>query len=212
MAFTFTDGVRAGEFLVSLAAGNRSLQNINIAQSAALKAGTVLGIDQVASAAVAGVATTAGNGDFVAASVTCTEDAKAGVFRLVCLTATKALLFDPDGILIAHYTIGDAYDADGIAFDTEGTWAAGDSATITVTRTAGTGKHVAFDQDLLTGPQTAVGILLADADASTAATTGVMIARDAEVDGALLTWPSDITSDEKTAAIAQLALLGIIVR
>lgn len=62
------------------------------------------------------------------------------------------------------------------------------------------------------GSQNAVGILYAAVDATSAAQRGVMVARDAEVNAAMLQWPTGITTPQRTAAIAQLAALGIIVR
>ncbi len=75
------------------------------------------------------------------------------------------------------------------------------------------GKLSQFDQDnTVVGTNAAVGILHANVDASAGDQPCVIIARDAEVNGGELVWPSDIEAGEKTAAIAQLAALGIIVR
>jgi hypothetical protein len=49
-------------------------------------------------------------------------------------------------------------------------------------------------------------------DATSADVEAVVYVRDCEVNGNEITWPSDIEAAEKTAAIAQLATLGIIVR
>jgi hypothetical protein len=63
------------------------------------------------------------------------------------------------------------------------------------------------------GSQTAAAVYygfgkpLANGDLSVTVT-----ARDAEVNGLLLTWPAGITANQQTAAIAQLAAQGIIVR
>jgi len=74
------------------------------------------------------------------------------------------------------------------------------------------GKYVAFNQDAVDGSEVAAAILYDNTDASTADQEAVAIVRDAEVNGNDLTWPSDIEDAEKTAAIAQLAELGVIVR
>lgn len=59
----------------------------------------------------------------------------------------------------------------------------------------------------------AVGILLAATDASAGDVAAAYIARDAEVNGNSLTYPTESTAGgEEAAAIASLALLGIIVR
>ena len=96
--------------------------------TAAFGAMTVLGT--VRTTAAVGSATTAGNGDFVAESVDADASAEAGVYILHAISATKALLYSPSGALLGIYTVGDAYDANGIQFDTENTWAAADYATI----------------------------------------------------------------------------------
>ncbi|MCP4618507.1 MAG: head decoration protein, partial [Bradyrhizobium sp.] len=49
-------------------------------------------------------------------------------------------------------------------------------------------------------------------DATAADKAAVYHARDAEVKGLALTWPAGISAPNKTAAIAALAALGIIVR
>jgi len=61
------------------------------------------------------------------------------------------------------------------------------------------------------GSETAAGILVYACDASSADEACVSIVRDAEVNGAELVWPT-VTAEQKTAAIAELAALGIIVR
>jgi predicted RecA/RadA family phage recombinase len=62
------------------------------------------------------------------------------------------------------------------------------------------------------GSQTAVGMLLDDCDATAEDKRVVLMARDFEADGEVLTWPSGITAPQKTAAIVALAALGIVVR
>ena len=62
------------------------------------------------------------------------------------------------------------------------------------------------------GSQNAMGVLYAAVNAAGADARGVIVARDAEVNAAMLQWPTGITVPQRTAAIAQLAALGIIVR
>ena len=62
------------------------------------------------------------------------------------------------------------------------------------------------------GSQNAAGVLLLDVDASAADKGGVIIARHAICSDNGLTWPAGITGPQKTAAIAQLKALGILVR
>jgi len=74
------------------------------------------------------------------------------------------------------------------------------------------GKWTQFNQDGADGSETAAGVLLANTDATSADQPCVAIVRQAEVNAAELVWPADIEAGEKTAAIAQLAARGIIVR
>ncbi len=62
------------------------------------------------------------------------------------------------------------------------------------------------------GSQTAAGILFESTNASAADAAVVITARDTEVCADSLTWPAGITGPQKTAAITQLAALGILVR
>ena len=62
------------------------------------------------------------------------------------------------------------------------------------------------------GSQNAAAILYGYVDASTADKPGTINVRLTEVNGLCLTWPAGITTNQQTAAIAQLAALGILVR
>ena len=62
------------------------------------------------------------------------------------------------------------------------------------------------------GSQNAAGALLLDVDASAADKPGVIIARHAICSDKKIVWPGGITGPQKTAAIAQLKALGILVR
>ncbi|MCC6366352.1 MAG: head decoration protein [Bryobacterales bacterium] len=62
------------------------------------------------------------------------------------------------------------------------------------------------------GSQNAAGVLLLDVDASAADKPGVIVARHAICSDKKIVWPGGITGPQKTAAIAQLKALGILVR
>jgi hypothetical protein len=62
------------------------------------------------------------------------------------------------------------------------------------------------------GTQNAVGVLITDVKAGPFETPGVIIARHAVCSDKALIWPTGITGPQKTAAIAQLQQLGILVR
>ena len=62
------------------------------------------------------------------------------------------------------------------------------------------------------GSQTALAVLFAAVDATAAEKAAVITARDAEVEAAALIWPTAITTNQKTAALGQLATVGIVAR
>lgn len=75
------------------------------------------------------------------------------------------------------------------------------------------GKYKPYDDDAADGTQTAVAILYADVDATSADVKATVIARNAEVWQERLVWGAAVTTaGEKTNAYADLATLGIIVR
>lgn len=82
-----------------------------------------------------------------------------------------------------------------------------------------TGKYVAVDPangsgegGTSDGSQTAVAVLFATVDTTAAEKPGVITARDAEVATHALAWPAGTTEPQKTAALAQLAAVGIVAR
>ncbi|MBN9052494.1 MAG: head decoration protein [Rhizobiales bacterium] len=62
------------------------------------------------------------------------------------------------------------------------------------------------------GSQNAAAILYEAADATSADVRRTLTVRDAEVHAAVLVWPAGTTDNQKTAALAQLAALGIAAR
>ncbi|MBB2841457.1 UNVERIFIED_ORG: hypothetical protein GGE64_005240 [Rhizobium etli] len=59
------------------------------------------------------------------------------------------------------------------------------------------------------GTQNAAAILFEACDATSADVRRTLTARDSEVQAAVLVWPAGTTDNQKTAALAQLAALGI---
>jgi len=216
MSPVLSEGRYRGEFLYSEACGTRSLETVTI-DTGDLAAGTVLGKITKGAATGAAVAGNTGDGTITAAPAV-GAGAKAGVYRAVCIepatNAGKFIVEDPDGITVGVATVAVAFTGGGLTFTiadgTEADFASGDSFTITVA--AGSGKYVAYNQDGVDGSEIAAGILMDNVNATSADVEAEIVARDAEVNGNEITWPADIAAGEKTAAIAQLAAIGIIVR
>lgn len=74
------------------------------------------------------------------------------------------------------------------------------------------GEFVQLDDTADDGTEVAAGILYGAVDASEAAKTGVIVSKLAVVADNSLTWPTEISSEDKTAAIAKLAESFLIVR
>ncbi|PUE22931.1 head decoration protein [Limnohabitans sp. MMS-10A-160] len=80
-------------------------------------------------------------------------------------------------------------------------------------RVSATQKVKALDPSATDGSQVAAGVVLQSIDASAAEkTNGLIVSRQAIVADHALVWPVAITTEEKTAAIAQLEAIGVLVR
>lgn len=92
--------------------------------------------------------------------------------------------------------------------------AAGDAqaAGTVLGRVTSGGKLVPHAPGASDGSQNAVAILFDDAPASAEDRRVVVLARDFEADGQVLTWAASITNPQKNTAITALAALGIVVR
>lgn len=212
---TLTETLHAGNFIVSEAPGTRSRDAITVLSGQNLLAGTVLGKVALGAATAAAVAgNTSGAGSV--GSVTVGLGAKVGVYRLVCIepasNAGKFTVEDPDGIVVGVATVAVAFSGGGLGFTISDAtdFVSGDSFTITVA--AGSGKYKKFDPANTDGSAVPCGVLFEDVDASAADAPGVAVVRDAEILASSLVWFSGATSDDKTAAKAVLATLGIIAR
>ena len=80
-------------------------------------------------------------------------------------------------------------------------------------RVSATQKVKALDPSATDGSEVAAGVMLQSIDASAAEkTNGLIVSRQAIVADHALVWPVAITTEEKTAAIAQLEAIGVLVR
>ena len=80
-------------------------------------------------------------------------------------------------------------------------------------RVSATQKVKALDPSATDGSEVAAGVVLQSIDASAAEkTNGLIVSRQAIVADHALVLPVAITTEEKTAAIAQLEAIGVLVR
>jgi len=224
---TLTETPRTGEFIISEAPGMRSREQITFTGNGTTeaKAGTVLGAVETGTPTLtvgtpfSGVGGTVGNGAISAA--TADAGAMAGDWHLEC-TVTGATgkfkVIKPDGTVDGILTIGSAYNGTRsiniTVADGSNDWLVGDIIPVNVAYLDGESvlKYEAYDQDGTDGSQVAAGILYGPKIGTTGGVAAAGVVRDAEVNAHLLTWPSDITADEKAKAITQLAALGITLR
>lgn len=183
-----------------------------------LTSGMVLGKATAGAATAAAYAGNAANTG-TCGSVTVGAGAKPGVYQVVIIepasNAGKFTVEDPDGIIIGTGTVGVAFSAGGLGFtiaDGATDFIAGEGFTITVA--AGTGKWVQIDFSGTLGTQNAAGILVTDVTAPDGSDiSGAALVRGpATIIASKLTWPSGATTNQKNAALAQLAVLGIVQR
>lgn len=218
-----TENFHVGGFLVSEARGKRS-RDIGVITAQLLLSGTVLGRRYTGGTPAAAAVAFAGNtGNGAMGAITVSGSAKPGVYRLIIIEpATNDGVFtveDPDGKFVARGAVASAFSAGGIAFtlaDGATDFVAGDGFNITVS--GGTFKYVAFDPTATTGEQTPVAILYSgnsgdSVDATVADQNATIITRQCEVNQAELVWGANVTTNQqKTDALAVLALAGIVAR
>ena len=157
-------------------------------------------------------------GGSTCSAVNCTGYApKVGVYKVFFDAKTTDLgtfeVMDPDGQLVGDGVVATAFSGGGISFtiaDGSNDFIVGDSFAVTVA--AGSGKYTVFDQASVIGAQVPAGVLIGSKDATSADQQGVIIARQAEVNGSELLWKSGMTAASIVTAKAQLANLGIIAR
>lgn len=219
-----TENRHDAAFLLSEANGYRSRQSITLRNAGVaavtLLAGTVLAA--ITTGALSAVATAfAGNtGNGAMGAVTVDAGAQTGTWK-VLITEPGAnvgnfVVERPDGTIDGQGDVAAAYNG-GINFtlaDGATDFVAGDGFDVVVTAAAATGQgqYVKHDPEATDGTQFAAAILFGEVTVPAGGTAdGAAIVRDAEVRTAYLVW-DDHDAGEKTAAIAQLATLGIIAR
>ena len=214
MPNTITEGRHAGEFIiVDDAAFSR--EQITVLSGQVLKAGHVVGRVAFGAATPAPVAGNSGNGTI--ATVGVGLGAKAGVYRVTCIEPATNLgrftVEDPDGVNVGVATVATEFVGGGLTFtiaDGSTDFASGDAFTITVA--AGSGKVKEYNPANTDGSAVPAGILYDVVDAAGGDRRGVILARHAVVNAGELVWFSGATTNQKTAGLAGLALLGIIGR
>ena len=139
--------------------------------------------------------------------------AEIGTYHLECSQAVAGSgifhVLTPAGHRLEDLIVGSPYVSPHLALtlgDGDADFAVGDEFTVTVP--PGSGKCKLLDPAAVDGSQVAAGISLERYNAATTDVRGIIIARDAIVIDALLSWPEGITAGQKTKALADLAAKG----
>jgi hypothetical protein len=130
-------------------------------------------------------------------------------------TTTNVRLETEDGIVLADIAIGGSTGNNvtvqerikGVLTQGATPFAAGDGFDVTVPSSV---KYVPIDFSAVTGAQKAAAIVLNGADATSADVETAVLVGSAQIVPIHLTWPEGATSDQKAAALGQLAALGIV--
>ena len=211
-AFTVTapDGTSLPNGAVGTAYTSSHL-SFSIADGGTMTAGDTYTVAVTASQAPAIV----GTGTGVMSGITLGKHAQRGAYRVQLLATSATAEFEviaPDGSKLKRGQVATAYTSDHVNFTVAnaGTMTAGDYYILIVAN--GTEEVEAWDPTAVDGTQDAYGILYAAVDASSAATAGVAIVRNAQINSDELTWATTVTGGQKPTAINQLAAAGIIAR
>lgn len=195
-----------------------------ISGTPASKIGQVLGQITIGGAtAAAKQGGNTGNGTLVMDGTTpILANAQVGIYTVTCTVAgTNSATFrvvDPIGRVLGDAAFSgsgaSATFADQIKFAiTDGAtdFVVGDGFTVTIA--AGSGKYAQVAPAAVDGTAVAAGVLLAAVDASAADAVGVAVVRGpAVLKTSGVVWTAGMTTNQKTAALAQLAALRILNR
>jgi len=183
--------------------------------SGVLTTGTVLGAVGGSAEAAAKAGGNTGNGTMTLdATNPVLAGAIDGVYAVTCIAAAaNAGTFrveNPNGVVIGDVAVGATF-ADGVKFviaDGAADFVVGDRFNITVSTAAK--KFVPIDFAGADGSEKAAAILIHLADATSADVEAPVLIGAAQIVPSQLVWPEGATADQKKAALAQLAALGIV--
>lgn len=208
-------------YLVSEANGFRS-RGVGIIGSGAgkLKAGTILGRrtkGALSAAAIAGAPAPVG-ATITASPVVTAGVTKIGVHIFRCEVAGPTGTWqheDPDGVYVGTATTGTAYTGQGMTLtitDSGTDPAIGEVFKVTVSQAVADQKRYPINFSATDGTEHAESILFEECDATSIDVRRTLTERDSEVTSGELLWPAGATDNQKAAALAELAALGIIAR
>lgn len=210
---SITENYTPGDWL-KFDEGDFSRASGTLASGNDLVSGAVLG--QITnSTPTTGTADGGNTGNGTMTGVTAGDQVAIGTYTMTCTAAAADAgtfaVMAPDGSALPDAEVGTAYVNEQINFtinDGATDFAVGDIFTVAVA--AGNLKYTELDLTAVDGSQHAAGLLFNAIDATSADLACAVVVRDAIINSADLTWFSGATAGQKTAALAELAELGII--
>lgn len=217
----------AGGFIVSLANGHQSIDQVLMAQGfGRVQAGTVLGY--VASTYTAAGTATAGNtGNGAMSGLAVQAPALAGTYTVTFISETEFSVVNPNGepvpasggtidlddkgVVDGPGVIGTVFNSQGIGFLIAAGAAAfieGDSFKVVVADIGGGWTPL----NSASSGVTAYGLLYSVTDTANGQATAAAVVRYAEVNGSELVWDSSLSASQQNAALAALKSQGVISR
>ncbi|NWC92627.1 MULTISPECIES: head decoration protein [unclassified Pseudomonas] len=217
----------AGGFIVSLANGHQSIDQVLINQGfGRVEAGTVLA--DVASAYTATGTATAGNtGNGTMSGVVAQAPALTGTYIVTLTSETEFLVVNPNGepvpaqggtIDLSAEGVADSPGAVGAVFNSQGigflvaagsaAFVSGDSFNIVVAETGGGWTPL----NSASADVAAYGLLYRVTDTTNGPATAAAVVRNAEVNGSELVWDPSLTAAQQDAAIVALKSQGVVQR
>ena len=164
----------------------------------------------------AGTPVLVGTGTGAVSGVSLGSLAQLGTYRVQLLATSATAEFEviaPSGAKLKRGQVATAYASDHVNFTlaNAGTMTSGDYFNIIVEKN--TNQVVAWDPTAVDGSQVPAGILFGAVNATSAALAGLLVARMAEVKGALLTFKSGVSAAAIAACKTRLLpALSIIAR
>jgi len=157
--------------------------------------------------------TAANTGDATVTAYTVGSSIKPGTYKAICVTATTANVFDPDGDLLGVATFATPFtDAQINLTITAGSTPCVAGDTFYITPATGAGKYKPVTASATDGSQVASAILYGTTDVTSADKNAVIMARHCEVNLSELIWDSSMTPGLIETAKTQLASKSIICR
>ncbi|MFW5497776.1 MULTISPECIES: head decoration protein [unclassified Maridesulfovibrio] len=189
-------------------------ENVTFGKDKKLLVGTVVG-RRLFSVPDSGTAAAGNTGLGSVDNVSIGHMALYGTYTLSCVEISadggKFHVTTPEGVRLHDAQVGEAFVSPHINFtinDGDPDFVVGDIFTIEVS--PGDGLAYQIDFSATDGRQIAYGFPIADYDATEFNVNGVVIKKDAKIDGSALIWPADATDEQKKMAMGVLASRGFI--